>query len=182
MKIFIAVAVALMLFLPLNCFCSASRAGAVAAPGSLAPKMRFHKIPGLVKFRTGMDWYQAGKEHYGDRKRTPDVLLFNRIVSKTVIQINIEKTPFSPTNLIKFIIFMSEPHVRWYWVKYNEREGSARVYFENDKKGKVGFLDVRHLPGRYSRLLVVGSGWLKKDHKKMTIEYNQIVDSIVSDP
>lgn len=182
MKFFIAVTIALILFLSLGCFWSGSQGhGATAASEKKVSKIRYHKVPGLVKFRTGPNWYQTSKKHYEGRRPTPDVLLFNRSVPRAAIQINLEKSSFSPTTLVKFIKLLADQNIRWRWIKQGG-EGSARVYFENDKKKKVGLLDVRHLPGRYSHLLIVGGGWSKKDHKKMSVEYDKIVESIVADP
>ena len=181
MRIFIAATVVMMLFLSLGCLLPNSNGScANAASEEKVIKTRYHVVPGVVKFRAGLDWYLVSKKNYGKRRPVPDVLLFNRVNSKASIQINLKKTHLSPTSLIKFIKWVADPDIRWHWIKKGG-ENPARVYFEDDKIKKVGFIDVRHLPGRYSHLLVVVSSWLKKDHKKMVLEYDQVVGSIVSD-
>jgi len=122
-------------------------------------------------------WRLADKKYYEGQRTRPFRIYLYRNNPSSLVRIYIRKTSFSPTTIISLVkSAIGGSGLIWKWINHGG-ENPARVAFSNTNKKTMGFIDARHLPGLWSRILVVSGSWEIQKNKKMSQEFNSLVDS-----
>lgn len=179
-----AVLFSAIVFLVLAGYCLISRIPSVFASGQPGTN-RIEPMPimkyGSVLYRLpNPDWYPAPKGDYSKYGHRPDVMLYHRKANPFVVRVNLERDRlgFRPATLLHLAFTLRCPKgVEWEWVVRNRGEGPARVGFVGEKRGIRGLADARHLPGRWSSVLIVGGSWPKGKHRELLPQFDLLVES-----